>query len=235
MAVELAEVAAGLPLAASFALAGGITTLREGRRRSSLNEAMHELRRPLQVLSLALPARFPSDDAVGSSLCLVAAALDHLDAEINGTSCAVPLVSLPPRPLLEEAVGRWRPRALRSGGSLRMRWLAGEVRVKANPIELSQAVDNLISNAIEHGGGRVWVEVRRSGRRLAISVCDSGAPPAGAGSPAGDRRRPARRHGHGLRVVRRVARLHGGSFHLRRRQRRTEATLHLPLADGERP
>src|SRR3954447_25761137 len=57
MALELAEVAAGLPMAASFALAGGLTTLREGRRRSSLNAAMHELRRPLQVLTLALPDR----------------------------------------------------------------------------------------------------------------------------------------------------------------------------------
>ena len=54
MTMELAEIAAGLPLAASFALAGGINTLREGRRRAALNEAMHELRRPLQALSLAL-------------------------------------------------------------------------------------------------------------------------------------------------------------------------------------
>ena len=75
MAMELAELAAGLPVAASFAAARGISSFREGRRRTSLNEAMHELRRPLQILSLALPARAGEDAAVDSSLRLATAPL----------------------------------------------------------------------------------------------------------------------------------------------------------------
>jgi signal transduction histidine kinase len=233
VAVELAEVAAGLPMAASFALAGGITTLREGRRRASLNEAMHELRRPLQALSLALPARLPDDGAVSSSLRLAAAALERLDGEINGTTVTDASVSLSARPLLEEAVERWRPRASLFGGAVRFRWLAGEACIKTNPIELSQAVDNLINNAIEHGGGRVTVEARTSGGRLSISVCDRGSHMGDTRRQGSYHRRRRGRHGHGLRVVGRVARAHGGAFDLRRRRRGTEATLRFPLADGE--
>ncbi|HEU4707123.1 MAG TPA: ATP-binding protein [Solirubrobacterales bacterium] len=231
MAVELAEVAAGLPMAASLALAGGITTLREGRRRASLNEAMHELRRPLQALMLALPARLPDDTAVSSSLRLAAAALERLDGEVNGTTVDGVFASLPPRPLLEEAVERWRPRASLAGGEIRLLWSAGDVRVEANPIELSQAVDNLISNAIEHGGARAIVEARKSGGWLSISVRDRGSPSRGLRRSRSHRR--GGRHGHGLRVVGRVARAHGGGFHLRRRRRGAEATLRLPLTGGE--
>src|SRR3954453_17579195 len=104
MEVVLAKVAEGFPVEASLALAGGITNLREGRRRAALNEAMHELRRPLQVLSLALPDRLPGDAAVDSALRLAAAALEQLDREVNGSVAAGTAVSLSPRPLLEEAV-----------------------------------------------------------------------------------------------------------------------------------
>jgi signal transduction histidine kinase len=232
MAVELAELAAGLPMAASLALAGGITTLREGRRRAALNEAMHELRRPLQVLSLALPRRLPGDAAVDSSLRLVAAALEQLDRQVNGTGTAGTAVSLSPRPLLEEAVLRWRTQAVLSGGSLRLLWQAGEAVVAADPNGLAQAVDNLISNAIEHGGGAVTVQARRAGLMLEICVRDSGARSAARPLPGG-RAAPSRR-GHGLRLVSRFAEAHGGSFGLRRETDRAVAALRLPLVAESR-
>jgi signal transduction histidine kinase len=234
MAVELAEVAAGLPMAASFALAGGITSLREGRRRSALNEAMHELRRPLQALSLALPTRLPDDVAVSSSLRLAAAALERLDGEINGSppeaDAHTPLAA---RPLLEESLTRWRAAAKLTGRDLRFVWRAGEPTVRADRCELSQAVDNLISNALEHGGGIVDIEARRRGGWLSISVCDCGPPPQMPRPGTGGLSRG--RHGHGLRVVARVARAHGGSFSLQQRGWGTEATLRLPLDRSELP
>lgn len=230
MAVELAEVAAGLPFAASFALAGGIGTFREGRRRTALNEAMHELRRPLQVLSLALPAEPEGRQAVNSSLLLATAALDRLDREINGDSGTKEIVPIPARSLLEEAVHRWSARARRVGGVVRLRWLGDEQWVEGSGIELAQAVDNLINNAIEHGGGEVTIEGRREGAWLLISTRDRGGHAASAGRPhRRSRPRSRSRHGHGLRVVARVARAHGGSFGLRRVGSGTEARLRLPL------
>jgi signal transduction histidine kinase len=220
--VELAEIAAGLPVAVSFALAGGITGLREGRRRSSLNEAMHELRRPLQTLSLALPTSSPASPAVDSSLRLAAEALTRLDCEINGTSPADAHARLSPRSLLEESVLRWRAQARLAGAGLELVWRAGGVSIEGDRAELAQAVDNLISNAIEHGGGEVRIEGRKAGAWLSIAVTDSG------GAPGSPRPRP-RRRGHGLRVVARTAHSHGGSFSLRRHERGMEASLRLPL------
>lgn len=230
MTVELAQVAAGLPLAASFALAGGITTFREGRRRTALNEAMHELRRPLQALSLALPTDPKGQDAVDSSLRLAAAALDRLDREINGDIGEIEVDLVPLKPLLEAAVQRWSSRAVRVGGGIHLRWLSDEQWVEGDGIEFAQAVDNLISNAIDHGGGEVTIEGRREGTWLLISIRDRGGRARRTSRPL---RRPGlrsrSRDGHGLRVVSRVARTHGGSFGLRRAKWGAEARLRLPL------
>ncbi|MGN6556855.1 MAG: hypothetical protein ACTHLH_02445, partial [Solirubrobacterales bacterium] len=118
MALELAEIAAGLPMAASFALAGGITTLREGRRRNGLNEAMHELRRPLQTLSLAIPA---DSAAADSSLEMVTAALERLDCEINGSPLEAGKETVAITPLLQMAAERWKTQAVLRGRCLRLR------------------------------------------------------------------------------------------------------------------
>jgi signal transduction histidine kinase len=231
MALELAEVAAGLPMAASLALAGGIASLREGRRRSALNEAMHELRRPLQVLSLALPDRLPGDLAVDSSLRLAADALERLDREVNGTSASSVTVPVSPRPLIEEAVVRWRGQAMLSGARLVFHWQAGNALVTVDPTRLARALDNLISNAIEHGGGTVTIDVRAEGFLLAVSVRDSGT------RRRGDRRRGRRsrggRRGHGLRLLDRFAREHAGSFDLRLGDDGATAILRLPLSFQE--
>jgi signal transduction histidine kinase len=230
MGLELAQVAAGLPMALSFALAGGIGSLREGRRRSVLNEAMHELRRPLQVLSLSLPVE---EEGVDSSLQMVSAALQRLDREINGAAMDAICGPVRVRELVDQAVGRWRVRVIGDGGRLRLRWLARDPIVVGDGIELAAALDNLISNAVEHGGGRVTIEVREQGRKLHLAILDEGdARGAGArrakrtllGGIGGRRRR-----GHGLRVVERVAASHGGRFELRRSPGGTEARLELPM------
>ncbi|MGN6215568.1 MAG: sensor histidine kinase [Solirubrobacterales bacterium] len=237
MALELAEVAAGLPMAASLAVASGIATLREGRRRASLNEAMHELRRPLQVLSLALPAESGRGEAYESSLRIATAALERLEREINGRSERSCLRPLSVRPVVEVAARRWKAPAALRGRSLRLRWRAGNSLVIGDELELAQALDNLISNALRHGSGEVEIDVREEGRRLRLAVVDSGG---GDGVPGGSWQGALRsqidgrrRHGHGLRVVARTARRHGGSFQLRRSPRRTEARIELPLPEGE--
>ncbi|HEV2857010.1 MAG TPA: HAMP domain-containing sensor histidine kinase [Solirubrobacterales bacterium] len=229
MAVGLAEVAAGLPMAASLALAGGITSLREGRRRAALNEAVHELRRPLQVLSLALPADAPAAAPVESSLQLATVALDRLDREINGASLEEVVTEVSVSDLIEDAAQRWRRLALDSGGSLEVDRNGEDIRIEGNRFDLAQALDNLLSNAIEHGGGQVRIGWRCEGSWVRLSVTDSGA--SAAAKTGGRKSRPKRRgrRGHGLRVVGRIARKHGGSFTLCRGPRGAEASLRLPL------
>jgi signal transduction histidine kinase len=230
MTVELAELAAGLPVALSFALAGGITSFREGRRRTALNEAVHELRRPLQALSLALPAEHSPRGPATSSLRLAASALDRLDSEINGRPCTGAEVMVEIDCLLEEAVVRWRRRAAAGGRRLQLRLAATDTDVFGVRFELEQAVDNLINNALEHGSGPVTVEACAEGSALLIVVRDLGA--RRRGGPRASQRTRGRSHGHGLRVVRRIAADHGGGFELRRSSRGTEACLRLPLPEG---
>lgn len=233
MDLELAQFAAGLPMALSLALAGGISSFREGRRRSALNEAMHELRRPLQALSLAGPADPARARSFEASLRLAVVALEQLDREINGAGEAGNCEPLVIGSLVETAAERWEARARGVGRVMRICDQASGVIVQGDPVQLAQAVDNLISNAIEHGSGEIAVEVRRIGKRVRIAILDQG-PKEGRGAPhrPGLRARCEGRcrHGHGLRVVGRAARLHGGAFQLHRSATGTEAWLELPLA-----
>lgn len=229
MTVELAQVAAGLPAAASLALVGGFASFREGRRRSALNEAMHELRRPLQVLSLAVPAGSPANAPVQSSLWLVTAALERLDREINGVGLAQAVGEVSIAELVDEAVQRWSKAAAARGTGLKVWCNEFDTRVEGNRFDLAQALDNLLSNAIEHGQGDVRVRWRREGEWVRITVSNLGRLAWGL-TPWWRQRRGGRcRHGHGLRVVVRTARRHGGSFALRRTAGGAEASLRLPL------
>jgi signal transduction histidine kinase len=232
--LELAQVVSAWPLGLSLAAVAAAQGVYAGRRRSALNEALHELRRPLQALALAPPAGSGGGAAIEGSVRMAAAALERLEREVNGEAPVPVRAPLPVRPLLEAAVGRWRSRAALAGGSLCLRWRAGEASVEGDRCAIAQAVDNLIVNAIEHGGAEVAVEAEVRSGRLRIAVRDSGR----ASRPAERRESPAEliarlrgrsRRGHGLRLVRRTATDHGGDFALRASARGTEAVLALPL------
>jgi signal transduction histidine kinase len=188
-------------------------------------------------MALSLPDDARSAEAMGSALQMAAAAVDRLDREINGVAVQAAPERVAMRPIVEFAIERWRGRAAAEGRSLRLSWNAGEPELRGDEVELAQAVDNLISNAFEHGAGEVAVDVRCEGGSVRVEVHDGGGG-AGAVSQRArrrDRDRIARRrHGHGLRIVRRAAARHGGSFRLRRSARGSGARLLLPLAGGPR-
>lgn len=234
--MDLASTAAGWPLAASMAVVLAAQGLRAGRRRYALNEALHELRRPLQAIALASSGSGAgAPHGVNGSVELAATALERLDREINGGPAAAIRGSVRFQPLLQASVGRWRARAAMAGGSLELRWRAGRAVVLGERSGLSQALDNLIVNAIEHGGPSIVVEARRRDGWLHVSVADSGRssrPDSRGESPAEVLARLSgrHRHGHGLPVVRQVAAAHGGRFLLRRSEQGSLAVLELPLA-----
>jgi two-component system sensor histidine kinase HydH len=236
--IELAEIAVGWPLTATMAGLAGAQALRSGRRRGALNEALHELRRPLQAIALAGAGPFAGPPpGVESSVRLAAAALERLDREVNGGgSLRRPAEAVEVRPLLEAAARRWRARASLGGGSLSVRWRAGHAVVAGDRVELAQALDNLIVNAIEHGGPAISIDARPYKGRVRIVIADSGRavrPDARRDTPAEviARLSGRRRHGHGLAVVRQVAAAHRGRFALRRSERGSLALFELPLAD----
>jgi signal transduction histidine kinase len=235
----LAEIVAGWPLTATMAAVVAAQGLRAGRRRSALNEALHELRRPLQAIALAGAGPTESPPVLESSVRLAAAALERLDCEVNGSAVQRPPEAVELRPVLEAAVRRWGARANLAGGSLKLRWRAGRAIVIGDRVELAQALDNLLVNAIEHGGPTISVDARPHKGRVRIVIADSGR----ASRSAERRDTPTevisrlsgrRRRGHGLAVVRQVAASHEGRFALRRSERGSLALFELPLAGGRR-
>jgi signal transduction histidine kinase len=241
LTLELGQVVAAWPLGASLAAAVAVGSLHAGRRRTALNEALHELRRPLQALVLAVPgaAGQAGPSAIQGSVQMAASALERLEREINGDSIASARAPMFAHPLLDSAVARWQARAALAGGSLALCWQAGEAMIVGDRREVAQALDNLIVNAIEHGGPEVVVEAQTRSGRFRVAVVDSGR----AARPDSRRENPAelvarlsgrRLHGHGLRVVRRTAAAHGGDFRLHSSVRGTEAVLELPLSGEAR-
>jgi signal transduction histidine kinase len=233
------------PLALTLATVLVADRVRAGRRRERLNRALHELRRPLQALTLsgrALPA--PAGGG-RDQLGLAIAALDDLDLAVNGGLPERRVWTVDARTLAEEAVGRWRRTAALAGRRMELRWRAGRSRVVCEPAAIARALDNLLANALEHGRGPVRLDgtLRAGHVRLLVSDgADAGAAPALAVGvhprrrpAAGSRRARDPRRGHGLRVVADVAAAHGGRFASCRHEAGACAVLELPLADVAEP
>jgi signal transduction histidine kinase len=223
----LRESVVALPLLAAGATLA-FASLRAGRRRSALNQAVHELRRPLQVLALS------GRPEHAATVRLAAAALERLDREINGGLAAGARTGVQVHDLVAASVRRWQARARLSETSLSLREAARVSTIEGDPAALGQALDNLVVNAIEHGGSRVVVETRSTRSWLRISVLDSGrdgwaAPRAGSPAETIARLTGRRRRGHGLNVVRGVVADHAGRFWLRTRPQGSAAVIELPL------
>jgi signal transduction histidine kinase len=236
--IEPGQIFPGWPLVLSMAAAVAAQGLRAGKRRTALNEAMHELRRPLQAAVLASGPGLAVSGGDGDPIELAAAALERLDREINGGPPAPTWGTIDAYWLVQSAVSRWSARARLADGSLELRWNVDRAMLSGDRCALSQALDNLIVNAIEHGGPTIVVAVRVREGLLRVAVVDSGR----ASRPSSPRNRPAEvvahlsgrnRHGHGLAVVARIASTHRGSFSLQRSDHGSRAVIELPLAEVE--
>jgi signal transduction histidine kinase len=197
-------------------------------RRRALNRALHELRRPLQALVLmeersGQPAASPPAASRRGLLEVAASALQDLDAAVNGDRGSRPSHRFSCREVVLAALERWRPLAARTGG-IRVYWDAGPAPVEGDAVQMAQALDNLIANALEHGGPPVVVTGARVAGRIRVTIAN------GASQPAPSRERDPRR-GHGTQVVSRVASEHRGRFALCQTDSGCVAALELPLAE----
>jgi len=226
---------AGWALVAALA----VQCARLGRRLDLVARADHELRAPISALALAV-------EALGrrSELRRRAAALDaHLDrlrlgladlaAARTGRRARPRPTDVTLEPLARAAAEAWRPAARAAGREVIVDWRAGDLEAHADPAWLSQALGNVLGNALEHGSGAIELRGERHCDGLLVSVTDEGpAGTAGGGSergqrprlrPAGgqrafgrddpDARRPRRRaRGRGLRIARDALDHAGGSI-----------------------
>jgi len=217
------------PVGLTMAVVAVRERFRDGRRRRALNERLHELRRPLQALVLAAK---PGSGNGPDPLELALAALRDLDREVNGEPPELRRRPIEGRMLAVAAAERWRSRTASSGRRIAVRWRCGDELVDVDPVRVAQALDNLIANALEHGGGQITIEGARRGGRLEVAVRDHGGRKPRRVREARERREP--RRGHGLRLTRSLARGNGGRLRLRTVGRGTVAALELPLAPRRR-
>jgi signal transduction histidine kinase len=198
-----------------------------GHKRT-LNRALHELRRPLQALLLledgsGRVAAAPPVASRRGLLELATSALHDLDGALNGAAPVRTRRRFSCRESLMACLERWRPQAAQAG-EVRVYWDAGPAMIEGDPARLAQALDNLLANALEHGGPPVVVTGARVAGRIRITIANSIRPDRSA-------RRPDPRRGHGTDVVADVAGSHGGRFALCQTGSGCVAALELPLAE----
>jgi signal transduction histidine kinase len=227
-----------LVLASAFGFA--VRARRLQQRLRLLAGPVHELRGAISAvgLGLALVEREPSlrrhgarFDALRAQLGRAGAAIDELDRARGAR--ATNQGDDPPQLLdLASLVGRraraWSQLAPAYGARLRLAWRAGPVALLGDRTRLEQAVDNLIVNALEHGGGDVIVEGARRGARVRISIWDSGTglgrpPDELAEAPVNSSR------GHGLAIARAAIEWHGGHLSSVRRDGGAAVDIQLPI------
>jgi signal transduction histidine kinase len=220
------EALAAALLATAAAAAG---RWRRARRRNAVNRALHEVRRPLQALALlaAGPAaaghgtglRGPLADPASDPVRQAISAVSELEREINGGPRVVAPRSeaIACRLMADACVRRWQSRARLSGASITLEWSGPDALVRGDGAALSAALENLIVNAIEHGGPTVTVTGRGIGRRVRFEIRDDGCAARAEGrrdSPAEILARLRGRgiHGHGLVIASRTIAQHGGTL-----------------------
>jgi two-component system osmolarity sensor histidine kinase EnvZ len=129
-------------------------------------------------------------------------------------------------------------RAARAGAPVKCE-LAELPVMMLRPLAVRRLVDNLIQNAVKHGGGEILVRTAASGREATLSVLDRGP-----GIPAQEierlkepfTRRDEARSGRsgaglGLAIVARIAKAHGARFDLAPREGGgLAATVAFPVA-----
>lgn len=230
-AVAATVATAGWALAALLAA----TATRMRRRLELVDDAVHELRGPAAAVSLAVATLRRQPGGVGRMLILeselerMRAGLADLDAARTGRRARKRPVALPLEAALRRTAAGWRVVAGSGGRGLRMRWEAGRAVVLADRERLSQALGNLVANAVEHGTGPVELHAARRGpRSVRVEVRDGGAPAAvrPCASPA-----PGR--GRGLEIAARAVEEAGGCLMLERRAGGTTAAIELPLIEPD--
>ncbi len=221
------------------------------RRTEHVARAAHELRGPLTALRLGLhgaqlsPARVRALDL---ELGRAALALDDLTAAVGLGTVGLALEPVDARQLLADSAEAWRPAAARRQAEVRFNWTGREAWVLGDRYRMAQATDNLIANAIEHGGGVIEVSGSLDERRVRIQITDGGpglpAPvsdivrrsrPRGAlrrrpGAYARGSRRPGR--GRGLAIAAQIARDHRGRLAAAPSRRGARLILEFPVVGG---
>jgi len=233
-------------LAAGLAGAMALAAWRAlGSRMERVAGACHELRGPITAARLGLELESRTGErsaarlrAIDGELDRAALALNDLAGVRDGRTAGRDLVWIELDALLADSTEALRAQAAAAGAELQRSRLGGDPRLLGDRVRLAQAIGNLVSNAIEHGGSRIDVRGSVGGFVARVEVLDDGP---GLPAPLADLTRRARRgrgrHGRGLAIVAEIAAAHGGRLSAVPAARGARLVLELPAggaAAGER-
>jgi signal transduction histidine kinase len=197
-------------------------------RLRSLTRPAHELRGALTALQLGLdpadrrnrctPGFVLRSEGLRAQLERATFALAELDRRRQGKEVAANGAAVDQREaesldlatIVLRTAGAWSQLAPGYGARLDLDWRAGPVPIDGHAASLRQALDNLIANALEHGGGRVLVEGERLGARARVTISDGGPGPRLHAKSTGASWHSPR--GHGLAIASEAIEAHGGSL-----------------------
>ncbi|WP_296945704.1 cell wall metabolism sensor histidine kinase WalK [uncultured Massilia sp.] len=227
-----------------------LRSLMEGQRRL-LHDVSHELRSPLARLQAAIGLAHQQPERIQPSLERIereSVRMDRLVGELL-TLSRLDAGASPPafEPVdLVEMVDQVAEDARFEAGARVAVDAPTPVTVRGAPDLLWSAVENIVRNAVKHGGadGQVDVVVHPDGGQVHVEVLDRG--PGIAEAHLGDvfepffRSNPTRNnvdgHGLGLAIARRVVETHGGRIAAANRDGGgLRVTITLPLAGQDAP
>ena len=209
-------------------------------RSEALARACHELRGPLTTVRLGLslatrPGGLSAEQiaALDTELGRATLALEDLArVTVRSPRVAMPrLERVALQRLIGDAVVAAAGRAAAAGARVSGGWDGPEEVVWGDRLRLAQALDNLIANAVEHGGGEVRVRGTRRGSRIQVVVDDDGPGLPATVAVLARRPRAGRgRRGRGLAIACQVAAAHGGTVSAAPVGRGGRVVLDLPAA-----
>jgi two-component system OmpR family sensor kinase len=160
---------------------------RDAKAWQLVSDASHELRTPLTALrtevDLALLGNRDTDElraalrSAADEIRRVCRLADDILMLAQSDHGQLPLRPRPldPRELLEAAAARAQAAAWSRHRRVVVRDLAPGTRLLGDPDRAAQALDNLVSNALKHGGGTITLTAREDGGLLGLHVADQGS------------------------------------------------------------
>lgn len=222
-------------MAAGLATASAVLSeWRHGCRRECVARAAHELRGPITAARLGLEAGEVSPArrrALELELERAALALADLSAVAGGRVTGSRLEKVDLIAVVSDSVEALRAAAAERGAELRLEWSGPDAVVLGDRLRLAQTVENLLANAIEHGGGVIEVGGRIDGGTVRLEVTDDGPGlPAPVTQLVSRARRGRGWRGRGLAIAVSIARDHGGRVAAAPSDRGARVVLELPAA-----
>jgi signal transduction histidine kinase len=218
--------------------AAAVGRLLIARRMELVARACHELRGPLTAARLAVQlaagrtgVQSTPLEAIDLELGRAGRALEDLSAARRGARAAERMQTFEVGGVLAEVAEAQRGLAWTRGVRVRLEAPRTRALVRGDRVRLARACENLVENAVEHGGGDVRLRMRAGVHTVRIEVLDDGP---GLPAPVAALARRARaghgEHGRGLAIVAETAARFGGRLAAAPTERGARLVLELPTA-----